>query len=175
MCPYLTEPVDHLLRPLFEKRTINETMPGLVTQGPGDPELVNLVRDYVRQEPIASKPELVAALWLYVDELDESHKVSQGIETPTGSYWHAIMHRREGDFDNARHWYRRVGIHPAQSRITSAGGGAGSGTAIGPFDPIDFVDRVERAVRRGDTDLPELVAIQRREWRTLFEWCLEHL
>ncbi|WP_428387796.1 hypothetical protein [Mucisphaera sp.] len=171
----MTEPVEPVLRPLFDRLTINQTMPTLVSKGQPDQGLVALVQKLIEDEAIGSKPELVAALWLYIDDLEASHAVSQAIDTPTGSYLHAIMHRREGDFSNARHWYRKVGVHPAQSRITSAGGGAGSGTTLGPFDAIEFVDRVERAVARGDERQAELIAIQRREWRTLFEWCLEHL
>jgi hypothetical protein len=54
----------------------------------------------------------LAGLWLMHDFLDESHKISQSIEDPNGSYWHAILHRREGDFSNAKYWFRRVGLHP---------------------------------------------------------------
>src|SRR5437868_2895832 len=42
----------------------------------------------------------LAGLWLYHDYLDESHRISQEIETQTGSYWHGLMHRREPDFSN---------------------------------------------------------------------------
>jgi hypothetical protein len=38
--------------------------------------------------------------------------VSQKIETPSGSYFHAIMHRMEGDFGNAKYWYARCQNHP---------------------------------------------------------------
>jgi hypothetical protein len=34
----------------------------------------------------------LAGLWLYHDFLDESHTLSQAIDTPTGSYWHGVMH-----------------------------------------------------------------------------------
>ena len=54
----------------------------------------------------------LAGVWLLHDYLDESHNISQRIDTPEGSYWHAIMHRREGDFSNAKYWYRHVGEHP---------------------------------------------------------------
>jgi hypothetical protein len=40
----------------------------------------------------------LAGLWLLYDHLDECHEITQTIETKDGSYWHAIMHRREGDF-----------------------------------------------------------------------------
>src|SRR6185295_10328040 len=39
-----------------------------------------------------------AGLLLRYDFLDESHHISQELETPGGSYWHGIMHRREPDF-----------------------------------------------------------------------------
>lgn len=54
----------------------------------------------------------LSALWLRFGFLDESHRLSQGIETADGSFWHAIMHRREGDYANAKYWFRRVGDHP---------------------------------------------------------------
>jgi hypothetical protein len=43
-----------------------------------------------------------AGLWLYHNFLDESHAISQELSTPTGSYWHALMHRREPDFENPK-------------------------------------------------------------------------
>ena len=36
---------------------------------------------------------LLAGLWLYFDWLDESHRISQSIDTPTGSFWHESLHR----------------------------------------------------------------------------------
>ena len=42
-----------------------------------------------------------AGVWLYHDFLDESHQISQEIETPAGSYWHGILHRREPDYANS--------------------------------------------------------------------------
>ena len=48
----------------------------------------------------------LAGVWLLHDYLDESHTISQRIDTPSGSFWHGIMHRREGDFSNAKYWFR---------------------------------------------------------------------
>lgn len=94
-------------------------------------------------------------MWLYVDELDRSHRISQTLETPTGSYWHAIMHRREGDFWNSKYWYRRVGKHPVIDQLG--------------YDPFEFVDQVSAS---HEANPIELVELQRREWKTLFDWCV---
>ncbi|MEE3369287.1 MAG: hypothetical protein VX346_08080 [Planctomycetota bacterium] len=61
-----------------------------------------------------------SALWLLHDYLDESHRISQSVDTITGSYWHGIMHRREPDFSNATYWFRRVGPHPIFTELVIA-------------------------------------------------------
>jgi hypothetical protein len=117
----------------------------------------------------------LSALWLYHDFLDEAHKLSQEIETATGSYWHGIMHRREPDFANARYWYRRVGSHaifPELQRSAAElarGGTATFVTRSQAWDPFAFIDLCERA-RPGDE--AELCRkIQAREWELLFDYC----
>src|SRR5437868_4066766 len=62
-------------------------------------------------------PACAAGLWLYFDFLDESHAISQELDTPEGSYWHAIMHRREPDAWNSKYWWRKVGPHPVLARL----------------------------------------------------------
>jgi hypothetical protein len=88
-----------------------------------------------------------------VDDLDRSHTISQSIETPTGSFWHGILHRREGDFSNSKYWFRRAGKAPF---------------SLPGYDPLTFVDRVSQA--RGE-DPDELVERQRAEWAALFAYC----
>src|SRR5438067_362975 len=62
----------------------------------------------------------LSGLWLLHDFLDESHKISQEIETIEGSYWHGIMHRREPDYGNARYWFRRVPKHDIFEPLAAA-------------------------------------------------------
>ena len=58
-----------------------------------------------------------SGLWLLAGELDLSHEVSQSNDSAEGSFWHGIMHRREGDFGNAKYWFRRVGKHPVHEEL----------------------------------------------------------
>ena len=119
------------------------------------PHHEGIVQEVLASPALANRPEIEAALWLYVDDLSRSHTVSQGIDTPTGSYWHAIMHRREGDFDNSRYWLRRAAGHPllAQSQTSQ---------------------ELIRLVELAGGDRSELVKMQQEEWQALFQWCVQN-
>jgi hypothetical protein len=111
----------------------------------------------------------VAGVWLLHDFLDESHAISQGIDTPTGSFWHGIMHRREGDFSNAKYWFRHAGNHPVFDTIGKHAHVAAS--LRDAWDPFTFVDQCQ-AVTRGKSDARELcLDIQQAEWELLFDYC----
>ncbi len=125
---------------------------------------------------------MLAGLWLWHDWLDESHQISQNLHSATGSFWHAIMHRREGDFSNAKYWYARCRHHPVLTQIpvlarTTLGAGA---TTTGPlhdllageWDPGRFVDVVEGIHRKPDDPLhATAVRLQQVEWQALFARC----
>src|SRR5687767_3386004 len=59
-----------------------------------------------------------------LDEIDAAHRIFQEESSSEGSYWHGMMHRREGDFDNARYWFRRAGTLPTFQRMHEAAHGA---------------------------------------------------
>lgn len=123
----------------------------------------------------------LAGLWLRFDFLDESHRISQELETATGSYWHGIMHRREPDDSNARYWFRRVGRHPVFEPLAAEAARLAQTAALdrtsqwlaagGPWDPLAFVELCSEA-RRGKSRLEPLCRqIQQREWELLFDFC----
>jgi hypothetical protein len=105
----------------------------------------------------------ISGVWLLHDYLDESHTISQGIESASGSYWHAIMHRREGDFWNSKYWLRRAGRHPVFERVSKRIGET--------FDPVAFVDRCEAVVGGAEKQRAWCLDVQQAEWETLFDHC----
>lgn len=151
----LPSDVAEAVAPVFAVLPLEAAMPDLVVRGPAAPEAVRAVEEAVALPAVAARPALVAGLWMLVDELDRSHDYSQGIKDATGSFWHGIMHRREGDFSNSHYWFRQVGSHPAMKGLQD-------------YDPQAFIDEVAAQHRANPA---ALVAMQRAEWAALFVWC----
>jgi hypothetical protein len=123
----------------------------------------------------------LSALWLWHDFLDESHAISQEIETVDGSYWHAIMHRREPDYGNAKYWFRRVPQHKIYAPLAIAARDRAMRSQLDTaaeflvkqiaWDAFRFVDLCE-AIATGRSRFEALAQeIARLEWQLLFDHC----
>lgn len=158
----------------------------LVVDGPGNPaaaeRLKTLSPGSVLNRPVVRTDEaqaVLSGLWLWHDWLDESHTISQGIHSATGSYWHAIMHRREGDFSNSKYWYAKCRRHPVMEAMpkkaadivrSTSGGEKLSAVLAGGWNPDAFVDLAEEVhAITGDPRTEALIALQKAEWESLFE------
>jgi hypothetical protein len=109
-------------------------------------------------DALDASDDVKAGLYLLNDDLERSHALAQAHEgDKTCDYWHAIVHRREGDFDNAKYWLRQVGRHPVLTRVHDGG----------PTAAIAFVDRCREA---GANERAALEAIQKREILGLIEY-----
>jgi hypothetical protein len=148
----------------------------LAALGPGSPEPevhVELRRfdpDSDLGKPIRDRDAAracLAGLWLYFDYLDESHTISQDLSTAEGSFWHAIMHRREPDASNSKYWWRIVGAHPVISQLSSEAPTLGYRYT----NPQDFVDFCERVRDSGSSDENLARQVQLLEWQLLFDHC----
>jgi hypothetical protein len=151
----ISDPIRGACDPLFRVLPIERAMPKLLVARPADSEALEAAATVVSNPEIAGHPSLVAGIWLYVDDLDRSHRSSQTDDSTEGAMWHSIMHRREGDFDNSRYWLRRAGGLPAFAGLDR-------------YDPLRMIRDAEEA--RGADPAP-LVELQRLEWLALFSWC----
>lgn len=122
----------------------------------------------------------IAGLYLADQALDQSHEVSQHMSIPAGKYWHGVMHRMEGDFDNSTYWLRLASLeepfdqlpHEIQAHIPEP--------AMKPLErfimhdrwnPTAFIALVRQSAAISREAQAQLQTIQWLEWRTLISYC----
>ena len=107
-----------------------------------------------------------AALLLWNDDLQAAHFIVQNDESADAAFIHAIIHRREGDFSNARYWWRRA----ASSSLFQKVGAALSPMpevaeyalldAKGNFDEMRFTELCENATPENEETLRRIQAAE---------------
>lgn len=149
------------------------------------------------REPAMAAATL-AGLHIWNDNFASSHNICQALDNPTGAYWHAICHRREGhkgdglaaNLTNAGYWFRRVGDHPvydimlrsATGVLESSGSGfrwateaASALHAQRKWDPFALVDWFGQA-EAGTISSATIALLEEIQWREidlLTDWCLK--
>lgn len=109
-------------------------------------------------------PTLEAALHILNNDLPSAHFLVRHMQAPPayeGMFLHGILHRIEGDFDNARAWYKNV----AESEVFKEVWEGGEEEARG------FIGRVEKLVKKGEGDKGLLEKESLREINAVVEYC----
>ncbi len=122
-------------------------------------------------------------LLMWNDDIEAAHEIAQMHDNPTYNFWHAIMHRREGDFPNSQYWWSKTGSHPAfpaiydgvvprmgKETVKPALEFTRELRTAGSWQPISFVSRCETQKRQKSVD-EWLRKVQVVEMRVLLQWC----
>jgi hypothetical protein len=167
-------------------------LPGLAPEVPGSAKswLKSHLQSAAPEDlvpKVTSRPDAIAlqaGLFQMHDFFQESHELSQSIEgegrNRAGDYWHALMHRREPDYGNAKYWFRQVGTHPIfdplrksvemifqDSESSATQNARRKLLAKSQWDPFAFVDFCQECAQGDD---PERTRIAEEiQWR---EMCL---
>jgi hypothetical protein len=115
-------------------------------------------------------PTLEAALHILNHDLPSAHFLVRHMQsTPAveGMLLHGILHRIEGDYDNARAWYSDVAGDAGGVKLLRR---AWQG---GKEEVLRFVDRVEGLKKRREGDEKVLGETSGKEIMAVLEWCEE--
>ena len=120
----------------------------------------------------APRDAALALALLWHDDLDGAHHLCQAHEGhPECDYVHALLHRREGDFANAKYWFREVGSHSVYAVVAQAAVELKQlGLVIdGQWRPAAMVDACAAALGRQPARSPALMQVQKAEFRALVD------
>lgn len=161
-----------LVRQLTGRKPLPPLKPERVWDAELDERIASEVGRWAERLPAERRADALAyqaGLHLLNDSLEPAHELAQQIETSTGSYWHGIMHRLEGDYGNAQYWFARVGRHPVMDEMRRQVESVSPGES---WDPFRFVEQVRRqAVLRRDETTDWLEQLQSMEAQLLLRYC----
>ena len=166
---------DFVQRLLLHEHTLDDPLP----KEPTDYELVIRLRETDDARLFGAVPlqaaapvDLVrAALFYYHNALDDSHKQAAKTEGDLAAYWHGMVHRREGDFENARYWMRRAGEQPVFPEMQGRASDASLHMSRqAKWDPFLFIHLCEQ-YKYGETEYKkEIGQLQRVEFAAMFDY-----
>ena len=166
---------DYVQRLLLHERTLDEPLP----KEPTDYELVIRLREADDAKifggaeflPTAPVALVRAGLFYYHNALEDSHKQAAKGAGDIAAYWHGMVHRREGDFENARYWMRRAGEQPVfQEMQARASDGAPHMARQSNWDPFLFTHRSEQYKYGEHEYKKEIGHLQKVEFAVMFDY-----
>lgn len=128
-------------------------------------------------------PALEALLHVLNHDLPSAHFLVRHMQSDPayeGMYIHGILHRIEGDMDNARAWYCDVAasepfeITWGKATEEERHAVLGSSKKLPPQKSArEFLDEIERLGKQQHQDAAALVTESRRELEDLLTWCVD--
>lgn len=70
-----------------------------------------MTKDTTSPSPLRALALIAAGDW------NGAHEMVQDDESAEAAWVHALLHRMEGDLDNANYWYRKAGKQPATGDV----------------------------------------------------------
>ena len=136
-----------------------------VSDPPPDPELITFLRDADLERLGGYRAGVVpfvrSLLLLAAGDLERAHRLVQEASNVDGTYIHGIVHRIEGDFDNARYWFGRTAVQPAAAEIyRHAAANSPKVASRATWDPIWVTDWVETSRNEVDEELRTVLRIE---------------
>ena len=152
------------LRSVFDRLVSRAPAPPLVPSGVWDAQIAQTLQKARAQN--AAPDTVIAALHLLNDDLDAAHPLVQDDPSQTGSYLHYLVHRREGDWSNARYWAAQTGNHPVFVCLSHTFG-------TGTWSASALVSEMQEAARlpKNDPDYLSACALSARETAEATVWC----
>ncbi|ESZ89955.1 hypothetical protein SBOR_9664 [Sclerotinia borealis F-4128] len=163
-------------------RLLKIPAPLLPPASPHDPTLTSEIAS------LQLHPTLETALHLLNLDLPSAHFLTRHMQSAPafeGMYLHGILHRIEGDYDNARAWYSDVKESEVYSKLWGKGGQTwkawqeehkNGGGRESLDDGQRFLDAVQKFKetqgRGGDGDKESLEEKSRGELDGVIEWCV---
>lgn len=150
-------------------KSLGTTPPPLLPPGKSfNPDLTAQISD------CQVHPTIEAALHLLNHDLPSAHFLVRHMQSPPaieGMLLHGILHRIEGDYNNARAWYGDVGNEEKGGQLLdeawSVEAGKGKGKAL------NFVDRVEKLKKYGKGEKAVLEEESKKEIKSVLSWSEE--
>ncbi|WP_068603293.1 hypothetical protein [Paenibacillus swuensis] len=175
---------------IFKARTPMQPLtPTTVWNAQLDDEIASLSIE--GNQHLVASVALKAGLHLLNDSLNRSHAFAQQIEQDSlGAYWHGVMHRMEGDYSNAKYWFRQAGhltgwTNPQNQVQRSIESSLATGHSLPAslisfgqkehWDALAFTDLVIEQERGDGTEVLSklLQSIQREELLSLIQYTYE--
>ena len=159
--------------------TLPKTIPSrAITSGAASSEEKRLL-GLIANTGVVSDSLIAAMLWLRVGIIEPAHVIVQEDATQLASYLHGVVHRLEGDFWNAKYWFRQIHDKRLMQSLSIAIVEALEADELlelakrlkivqgTRYSPTDFVTALEHPSSHSQSDLDQVGELERIAW---IEW-----